>query len=870
MEEYLSRKDLIAQGTIEYLIIVGVVVIIGLVVVSLTTNLFDDTQNIFTTSTRISSTTGIISINEAVVNNDGNGLISFSNNSGETLTITSLNVGGNILDYPDTVLVQGTNKVFGLNDLNDSCSCTGFEGKTRICNVTIYYTSQYGLEKQFSTNVSVDCIIGTVTTTSQISLIQPIGSDEEEPSIHLCGELSDLPEYSEYIIINDCSEISFSGNYILSDNLNCSTLNIDVDEVNINGNYCTLTGNITANSNRAYCENPDPYCNYSWEYCQYDCGSTWIEGEQKNFGLDKININGSIISTGENGLDGDMQGGNGASSGTITINDSTILNDINSIGGNGGNAWEEGGNGASSGTIIITNTTVLGTINSFGGNGGNGDWASGTGGSAGTITLDNIEGLTEINAIGGNSFSTAGKGGDVIFVIPCPDVIPTINVSGGNTPAHCSYNDSWCNESENTCVDICGGAWLPASTGESGTISPPEGMCNAKVINDFRFTSPPSIGVINEESHTISLTVSSITDRTSLVPTIDFIGLSINPLNEIANNFTNPTIYTVTSADNSTQDYTITVNPLSVYGITLNLKDSFTNEHLTGINIDCNANIYDLNDNAYDSTNQNSPKKIDFDQGTYLCTFSKTNYDSNTMVITVDNNDSINIHLNPQSFPEVNYPNFSSCGTLSVPDGNYVLENNIGFGSACIRIGANNIKISGGNNTITGDINSTGSGVSSYTGLKLENLILNGRVISTGLGGNGSTGGSVTATNCILSEIYTIAGGGSGWAGGAGGAVILNNSSARLINTKGGDGGYYYPANQAGPGGNVTINDSNILIIIAIGGIGSYMGGVGGNGGEVTFNICPNPTPDVNVDGGYGPGGYGTNGTITPSDCHDP
>lgn len=52
--------------------------------------------------------------------------------------------------------------------MGNNCSCDGFEGKTILCDVTIFYDSKYGLEKQFSTSVVVDCV-------PELILIKPDG-----------------------------------------------------------------------------------------------------------------------------------------------------------------------------------------------------------------------------------------------------------------------------------------------------------------------------------------------------------------------------------------------------------------------------------------------------------------------------------------------------------------------------------------------------------------------------------------------------------------------------------------------------------------------------------------------------------------------
>jgi hypothetical protein len=65
-------------------------------------------------------------------------------------------------------------------------------------------------------------------------------------------------------------------------------------------------------------------------------------------------------------------------------------------------------------------------------------------------------------------------------------------------------------------------------------------------------------GVITGTS--IALTLPSGTSVTSLVPTITTNGVSLSPASGVAKDFTNPVTYTVTAADNSTKQYTVTVS----------------------------------------------------------------------------------------------------------------------------------------------------------------------------------------------------------------------------------------------------------------------------------------------------------------------
>ena len=94
----------------------------------------------------------------------------------------------------------------------------------------------------------------------------------------------------------------------------------------------------------------------------------------------------------------------------------------------------------------------------------------------------------------------------------------------------------------------------------------------AKAITAFDFNglTPAVTGTVNEGAKTIALTVPYGTDVTALVPNITHTGASVSPNTGVAQNFTSPVTYTVTAADNSTQEYmvTVTVAPSTAKAIT--------------------------------------------------------------------------------------------------------------------------------------------------------------------------------------------------------------------------------------------------------------------------------------------------------------
>lgn len=98
---------------------------------------------------------------------------------------------------------------------------------------------------------------------------------------------------------------------------------------------------------------------------------------------------------------------------------------------------------------------------------------------------------------------------------------------------------------------------------EADPAPPPPPLSKAKEIISFTFkSSNNTTQFITDVSakiagETITVTLDTGTDITNLVPTITYIGKSLTPNNETAQNFTNPITYTVTAEDGSTKTYTV-------------------------------------------------------------------------------------------------------------------------------------------------------------------------------------------------------------------------------------------------------------------------------------------------------------------------
>ena len=154
-----------AQGTIEYLVIIAIVVVIGLLVVGMMTTFLDSSSGVSGSIGKINSLTGPISISEAVVDGNGDLVASFLNNTGETLTITSLGVGDDSGKLNE-IWAPGSFKKIYLSDI-EACACDT-PGQKKTCELTITVTNQYGRSYSKTIIVNADCVGESDSTGSYI------------------------------------------------------------------------------------------------------------------------------------------------------------------------------------------------------------------------------------------------------------------------------------------------------------------------------------------------------------------------------------------------------------------------------------------------------------------------------------------------------------------------------------------------------------------------------------------------------------------------------------------------------------------------------------------------------------------------------
>lgn len=317
---------------------------------------------------------------------------------------------------------------------------------------------------------------------------------------------------------------------------------------------------------------------------------------------------GTVTITGSTLRDNSAANGGGGglyNSGTATITSSTLRNNTTT---------SEGGGILNSGTLNVANSTFStnSTTDIFWGNGGgignvgnlnvtNSTFSDNSASSTFVLRASDIYhhggALTLVNSILANPqnsssncyatgpFSTAATLIEVDTncgaTLTSDPALGGLGSNGGSTetmvpgtgsPAIDAGGDAVCAASPVNGRDQRG---MPRPQGAHCDLGAVEvGDITQKDITSFTFASPAATGVIG--TNTIAVTVPYGTNVTALVPTITHTGASMTPASGVAQNFTNPIIYTVTAVDGSTKAYTVNVT------VALNPAKSITSFTIPG------------------------------------------------------------------------------------------------------------------------------------------------------------------------------------------------------------------------------------------------------------------------------------------------
>ena len=232
-----------AQGTIEYLIIMGIVITISLVVVGLLSGFVGNTDSAQKLSDTITSQTGqggTFAIKEKAMNEDGNYLLILQGANSDTLTITNIQVNDENQDYSQTIQLGQTTGF----EIETEDTCTN--GQTNTTTIIITYTTTHGIIKTETYTIQTNCenysasantTISTPVTDPPpiISLFSPTnGNKDLDGTVDFNYSLTNASSTSNcYLLINGAVN---STNSSLSEGINTFS-SIDISSYSADTNY---------------------------------------------------------------------------------------------------------------------------------------------------------------------------------------------------------------------------------------------------------------------------------------------------------------------------------------------------------------------------------------------------------------------------------------------------------------------------------------------------------------------------------------------------------------------------------------------------------------------------------------------------------
>ncbi len=166
-----------------------------------------------------------------------------------------------------------------------------------------------------------------------------------------------------------------------------------------------------------------------------------------------------------------------------------------------------------------------------------------------TVAPGSASEITKFTIFGVNGIIS---GTDIALTVPygsdLKSLVPTIEFSGASVSPESGVAQNFTNPVTYTVTAADGSQKIY-------TVTVTVASSSASEITKFNI-----LGVNGSISGTdIALTVPYGSDPKSFVPTIEFSGANVSPESGVAQNFTNPVTYTVTAADGSQKNYTVTV-----------------------------------------------------------------------------------------------------------------------------------------------------------------------------------------------------------------------------------------------------------------------------------------------------------------------
>ncbi len=437
-----------AQGTIEYLVVIGVVVI-SLVVVGLMTSLADN-QSVSKTAKKIGAYSSAISVTDAAMDSNGDAIFVVRSNQGNDLTLSSIIVNGDSI--PNTSQIsQTSNSQVAIVGITSSCCAFGETG-VNDCNVVFNYGTPNLENLSTSVIVSVACVSDVNVTSSSPEINEPpIPYQGSLPSVFLLGPDSgtSLSSFnfkfsvsggedvnSCFLLVDGQSKAIIQNpprNLVLTAFLQDSSLSIGPHNWDVN----CVSGVYSAGaaSPRLFI-NPFTFGTIS------ACGVTLADSNKYYWLTNNLSSAGVCISVAAddvyidgNGLEGFSIIGSGTGNGiNSTVIGAAAHNRLNLnnliVEGFGSDVNATGyaapsGNGFNGGSVLLRDSKIN-VISTFGGNALSASRIYG--GNAGNVTLFDSNSTT-INSYGGmTNDGYSGAGGNVYLNNA---VVSTVNAYGG-------------------------------------------------------------------------------------------------------------------------------------------------------------------------------------------------------------------------------------------------------------------------------------------------------------------------------------------------------------------------------------------------------------------------------------------------------
>jgi len=180
------------QGTIEYLVIIAIVVVLSLVVVGLVLTQVDNSSQVSSSSNQLGLSSQVIGVTESLVSfSDGNLVVRLLNNSGDFITVSNVKVGDFNASFSED-MAQGGSRLFSVSS---GVPCT--QGSVVSKSLVVTYVTRDGLSKTvtYPSQVMFDC---TPYTINQANLANQCPSC---PTCEVCADPVEL--HSGQIICYD-------------------------------------------------------------------------------------------------------------------------------------------------------------------------------------------------------------------------------------------------------------------------------------------------------------------------------------------------------------------------------------------------------------------------------------------------------------------------------------------------------------------------------------------------------------------------------------------------------------------------------------------------------------------------------------------